>query len=199
VFGRAGIQISRSAGGLVPIQLTGRDEQWNDQELNDAMEIHWSRFSDKPQWALWVLATARHEKGLRLGGVMFDAGLVQRQGVPCLTTQRYYPVSSRSGPRETDGSGFARVRDGPRSTWPIRSTKCIASRESMRLKNDLEALSFMITPAISAAARLSSVQADSRHWLRSCDMRPAASSVGRAAWFQPRRGRINTMPCPRIE
>jgi hypothetical protein len=82
VFERAGFLVSLSPGaGSVPITGAGADAAWNDQELHDAMQMYWSRYSPKPQWALWVFFTSRHEDG-NTQGIMFDnIGKQQRQGV----------------------------------------------------------------------------------------------------------------------
>jgi hypothetical protein len=49
--------------------------------MHDAMQTHWSRFADQPQWALWVLFASQHEQGSSLGGIMFDdIGPNHRQG-----------------------------------------------------------------------------------------------------------------------
>jgi hypothetical protein len=50
-------------------------------EMHDAMQIHWSRFANKAQWAMWILYAALHETGTNLGGIMFDdIGPNHRQG-----------------------------------------------------------------------------------------------------------------------
>ena len=49
--------------------------------MHDAMQIHWTKFANKPQWAMWVLFAALHEQGTSLGGIMFDdIGPQHRQG-----------------------------------------------------------------------------------------------------------------------
>jgi hypothetical protein len=82
VFQRAGFYASASsAGGVVPVSGAGSDLRWSDREMHDAMQAHWSRFADEPQWALWVFYAALHVEGTSLGGIMFDdVGPNHRQG-----------------------------------------------------------------------------------------------------------------------
>ena len=80
VFRRAGFQVTSRPGGL-PITGAGANARWSDMEMHDAMQIYWSRFADKPQWAMWVLFASLHEWGTGLGGIMFDnIGPNHRQG-----------------------------------------------------------------------------------------------------------------------
>lgn len=82
VFRRTGFDASVSPGsGVIPIAAAGADALWTDQEMHDAMQIHWSRFANKPQWAMWVLFARLHVSGTSLGGIMFDdIGPNHRQG-----------------------------------------------------------------------------------------------------------------------
>lgn len=81
VFRRSGFDVSLSPGGIIPISVAGADALWTDQEMHDAMQIHWSRFANKPQWAMWVLFARLHVSGSDLGGIMFDdIGPNHRQG-----------------------------------------------------------------------------------------------------------------------
>ncbi len=82
VFQRAGFYASTSsAGNIVPVSGAGTDLRWSDREMHDAMQAHWSRFADEPQWALWVFYAALHVEGTSLGGIMFDdVGPNHRQG-----------------------------------------------------------------------------------------------------------------------
>jgi len=74
VFRRTGFNVSISGGGsVVPIAGAGIDRVWSDTEMHDAMQVAWSRFADRPQWALWVFSAALHEEGGDLGGIMFDS------------------------------------------------------------------------------------------------------------------------------
>ncbi|MCY1071375.1 hypothetical protein OV090_41920 [Nannocystis sp. RBIL2] len=81
-FARAGVEVTTTSGdGLVPLKGAGADELWSDGELHDAMQTYWSRFADRPQWALWVFFAGLHRDGDGLGGIMFDdIGPNHRQG-----------------------------------------------------------------------------------------------------------------------
>jgi hypothetical protein len=86
VFRRAGFAVTTSAGGPVPIAGAGVDAKWTDQEMHDAMQVYWSRFSSQSQWAMWVFFASLHETGTSLGGVMFDdIGPNHRQGTAIFT------------------------------------------------------------------------------------------------------------------
>jgi hypothetical protein len=81
VFQRAGFYVSQSPGGTVPIVGAGSNAQWSDNEMHDAMQVFWSRFSATSQWAMWVFFASLHEQGTSLGGIMFDdIGPNHRQG-----------------------------------------------------------------------------------------------------------------------
>lgn len=81
-YARVGIQVTRTDGdGLIDVSAAGGNTTWSDQEMHDAMQQHWSRWADAPQWAIWVLFARLHDRGRRLGGIMFDdIGVAQRQG-----------------------------------------------------------------------------------------------------------------------
>lgn len=80
-FRRAGFDVSISgAGNIIPVGA-GPDGKWSDAEMHDAMQVHWSKFANKPQWALWTFLASLHEMGTGLGGIMFDdIGPNHRQG-----------------------------------------------------------------------------------------------------------------------
>lgn len=82
VFRRTGFDVSMSGGNnVIPLAASGPDALWTDAEMHDAMQVHWSRFANKPQWSMWVLFAALHQSGTGLGGVMFDdIGPNHRQG-----------------------------------------------------------------------------------------------------------------------
>ncbi|UVT16381.1 MAG: hypothetical protein H8K04_02110 [Nitrospira sp.] len=81
VYRRAGFDVKRSGDSIVPIAGAGSNAQWSDNEMHDAMQVYWSRFSAKAQWSLWVLFASQHEQGTSLGGIMFDdIGPNHRQG-----------------------------------------------------------------------------------------------------------------------
>ncbi|PIG94414.1 hypothetical protein [Gloeocapsopsis sp. IPPAS B-1203] len=82
VYQRTGFAVTKSResaaiAGLPP----GLEARWSDNEMHDAMQIHWSRFANRPQSSMWVLFASIHEQGESLGGIMFDdIGSNHRQG-----------------------------------------------------------------------------------------------------------------------
>ena len=81
VFRRAGFRVTTSPAGTVPLSGAGPGAAWSEQEMHDAMQVHWSHFSSQARWALWVLFAAVSEDGPSLGGIMFDdIGAQHRQG-----------------------------------------------------------------------------------------------------------------------
>jgi len=86
-FRRAGFNVSVApAGPPVPLAAAGANSTWSDTELHDAMQLHWSRFDNRAQWALWVMHARQHDSGQSLGGIMFDdIGPQHRQGTAIFT------------------------------------------------------------------------------------------------------------------
>lgn len=82
IFKRAGIDARRSTGSnVIPSDGPDANQTWSDAEMHDAMQVYWSKFANRPQWALWVLMAKRHDMGPSLGGIMFDdIGPNHRQG-----------------------------------------------------------------------------------------------------------------------
>lgn len=82
VFRRAGFDVTLSTGNsVVPLVGAGSDLRWSDAEMHDAMQVHWSQFTDNPKWAMWVFFASLHQDGYPLGGIMFDdIGSQHRQG-----------------------------------------------------------------------------------------------------------------------
>lgn len=81
VYNRAGFEVETSSGGSVPLSGAGVGSQWSNNEMHDAMQIYWSHFAAKAQWAFWSFFASQHEMGTSLGGIMFDdIGPQQRQG-----------------------------------------------------------------------------------------------------------------------
>ncbi|HEV3378611.1 MAG TPA: hypothetical protein VG126_15175 [Thermoleophilaceae bacterium] len=97
IYERAGFDVRLSPGGPVPIQASGVKASWSDFELHDAMEVYWSRFAPRAQWAVWAFYAGLHDDlppehpggppipGEYLLGIMFDtflghAGPEERQG-----------------------------------------------------------------------------------------------------------------------
>lgn len=87
VFRRAGFNVTPSPhGGAIPLDAMGADQRWTDQELHDAMQIHWAQAKDSPPWSLWVLFAALHVQGDSLGGILFDdVGPDHHQGTAIFT------------------------------------------------------------------------------------------------------------------
>jgi hypothetical protein len=79
VYRRAGFDVNVSASpSVIPLPP---GTTWSDMEMHDAMQSFWSRFANRPRWALWVLFASLHESGTSLGGIMFDdIGPNERQG-----------------------------------------------------------------------------------------------------------------------
>jgi hypothetical protein len=88
VFMRAGFDAKTSPNAsIVPLAGSGADGKWSDMEMHDAMQVYWSRFANKSQWALWTFFAALHEQGTSLGGIMFDdIGPNHRQGTAIFTS-----------------------------------------------------------------------------------------------------------------
>ena len=87
VYQRSGFNVSTSAAtSIVPLAGAGANGLWSDQEMHDAMQVYWSKFANKSQWALWTFFAAQHEQGSSLGGIMFDdIGPNHRQGTAIFT------------------------------------------------------------------------------------------------------------------
>jgi len=84
VYRRAGFRVTnRVAPPVVPsaLSLGNGDPRWDDNEMHDAMTMYWSKFANRPQWAMWVFSAKQHIRGPGLGGIMFDdIGANHRQG-----------------------------------------------------------------------------------------------------------------------
>ena len=83
VYGRAGIEITRSSAVNAVPAGSGADSQWSRQELHDAMIANWSRSEGDP-WAMWVFFAKQglaSRPGSILFGIMFDTiGAHERSG-----------------------------------------------------------------------------------------------------------------------
>lgn len=79
-FAEAGIEM-RPTGPPTAIHASdaGPDATWNDAELQAAMQEHFSRWGDRPRWAIWLLHAASHDDP-QVSGLMFDQRGLQRQG-----------------------------------------------------------------------------------------------------------------------
>jgi hypothetical protein len=88
VYERAGFDVTLSPTYEIPLAEAGEGPEatWSDSELHSAMVAYWSRWADKPQWALWLLFAARYDDPT-YWGMMFDKiGAFQRQGAAVFTT-----------------------------------------------------------------------------------------------------------------
>ena len=87
VYQRAGFGVSMSPNtSVIPTAGAGANSTWSDAEMHNAMVTYWSRFQNRPKWALWVLFARRHDIGRGLGGIMFDdIGANHRQGTAIFT------------------------------------------------------------------------------------------------------------------
>ncbi|MFV0492076.1 MAG: hypothetical protein ACK5M4_09675 [Pseudorhodobacter sp.] len=87
VYERAGFDVSMSPNTtVIPTSGAGSNGTWSDSEMHNAMVAYWSRFANRPKWAMWVLYAARHDQGRSLGGIMFDdIGPNHRQGTAIFT------------------------------------------------------------------------------------------------------------------
>lgn len=81
VFRRAGFNVSRAGDSPIPVTGAGSNGRWSVAEMHDAMQQYWSRFANRPQWAVWTLFASLADQGTSLGGIMFDdIGPNHRQG-----------------------------------------------------------------------------------------------------------------------
>jgi hypothetical protein len=79
-FADAGIEIALTGQPtIIDTSEAGPNTTWSDAELHAAMEAHFSRWSDRPRWAIWLMHAASHDDQW-LAGVMFDQHGLQRQG-----------------------------------------------------------------------------------------------------------------------
>jgi len=80
-FAEAGIEFQATGrNDVVANAEEGADAKWNNSELHDSMERHFSLWRDIPQWAVWEVACQEHILGTGLYGIMFDQEGKQRQG-----------------------------------------------------------------------------------------------------------------------
>ncbi len=99
IYGRAGIEITRSSAvNAVPGAGAGANEQWNSQELHDAMIANWSRSEGDP-WAMWVFFAKEYENrpGFVTFGIMFDTiGAHERSGTAIFSQAiaDFYPAGT---------------------------------------------------------------------------------------------------------
>jgi len=80
-YAEAGVEFQATGrNDVIPNLEEGADARWNNSELHDSMERHFSQWRDIPQWAVWEVACQEHVLGTGLYGIMFDQQGKQRQG-----------------------------------------------------------------------------------------------------------------------
>jgi hypothetical protein len=80
-YAEAGIEMqSTGMSNIVPTGAAGANASWSDPELHAAMQGHFSKWMNLPQWAVWLLHAKLHDLGPDLLGIMFDQQGRQRQG-----------------------------------------------------------------------------------------------------------------------
>ncbi|ONI84862.1 hypothetical protein ALI22I_30765 [Saccharothrix sp. ALI-22-I] len=80
-YAEAGVQMVDTGGAN--IISTPSNHVWNNASLHHAMEAHFSRRQERPQFKVWLLHAQRHEfttATSTLLGIMFDQQGLQRQG-----------------------------------------------------------------------------------------------------------------------
>ncbi|MCZ6666573.1 MAG: M20/M25/M40 family metallo-hydrolase, partial [Gammaproteobacteria bacterium] len=94
-FAKSGIRVRRSSqGNVIATSEAGPNNRWNELELHDAMDSHWSAFANRPQWKMWIfIAELADSDGL--GGIMFDGNIdepggVDRQGTALFTKAPFF-------------------------------------------------------------------------------------------------------------
>ncbi|WP_049573533.1 hypothetical protein [Nonomuraea sp. SBT364] len=78
-WAEAGVELTVTEPGVIPVDGSGADLAWDDAELHHAMAQQFSRFGDAVAWRVWLLVASKHVGGYR--GIMFDYDDAhQRQG-----------------------------------------------------------------------------------------------------------------------
>ncbi len=86
VYRRSGFNVTRAGDSPIPVTNAGPDGRWSVTEMHDAMQRYWSKFANRPQWAVWTLFASLSDQGTSLGGIMFDdIGPNHRQGTAILS------------------------------------------------------------------------------------------------------------------
>jgi hypothetical protein len=78
-YAEAGIDM-QATGMTNEVNAGSAGASWSDAELHAAMQAHFSRWVNRPQWAVWLLHARLHDLGTGLLGIMFDQQGRQRQG-----------------------------------------------------------------------------------------------------------------------
>ena len=98
-YEEAGVQmVLTGANNVITNAESGADARWTESEMHASMVRHFSRYSNLPQWAVWLFA-ARKAVSSGLLGIMFDylPGLRQhRQGCAVFhdTIMNYHPSTT---------------------------------------------------------------------------------------------------------
>ena len=95
IYGRAGIEVTRSSEVNAVTEGAGINARWSNQELHDAMIANWSRSEGDP-WAMWIFFAKEYENdpGFVTFGIMFDTiGTYERSGTAIFSKsiEDYYP------------------------------------------------------------------------------------------------------------
>lgn len=77
-YGEAGVQMLDTGGANIVSTPSGHI--WTNASLHHAMQTHFSKFAEQPQFKVWLLHARAHEYGAGLRGIMFDQQGLQRQG-----------------------------------------------------------------------------------------------------------------------
>lgn len=115
-FAKAGLLVTRSGGGnVIETREAGTNSRWNEQELHDAMEAHWSAFGNRPQWKLWIFLAELADSDT-LGGIMFDGdidepGGVDRQGTALFTKSPHFHTAAGAYPQANPPAAEAARRE----------------------------------------------------------------------------------------
>ena len=89
-YAEAGVQMLDTGGGN--IIGAPANYRWTNASLHHAMQAHFSRWQERPQFRVWLLHARAHEYGTGLLGIMFDQQGLQRQGCASF----YQSISSGS-------------------------------------------------------------------------------------------------------
>lgn len=77
-YGESGVQVLDTGGANVI--NTPANHLWTNASMHNAMQNHFSRWQERPQFKVWLLHARAHEFGTGLRGIMFDQQGLQRQG-----------------------------------------------------------------------------------------------------------------------
>lgn len=95
-YAEAGLQMLDTGGGNTIGTPSGY--LWTNASLHHAMQTHFSRWQERPQYKVWLLHANAHEFGAGLRGIMFDQQGLQRQGCASF----YQAISSGSAQHQRE-------------------------------------------------------------------------------------------------